>query len=322
MVAAPPCRTFSLARTMPGGPPPVRDRQFPAGMSPEAYAIDNFSATDIAKVFRDNVLVERTAEACEILASQDIGFVIEQPWPWKKNVPVMGERGDLSDIEEVVVTDLLSAPRAQLSAAPSTAQLSSCTTLRAIRKAIDEMTVTDQERYNRTCREGDRFQNGISEMLGLNIAGGISKVSRLNPHLFPMIMAWLRDQEEYAYFQVTSVHVNRNLLAQPHRDTANEGDSLLVVFGEFLGGELLLWQDDDGSLPIDVLVERQKPAKQDAKSIVRFNGCQAHATEAFIGVRYSLVFFVVKGAANASGAVQRQLVSEGALCNQWVVQAA
>ena len=72
--------------------------------------------------------------------------------------------------------------------------------LNEIQAAIDNMLVTSQVRYNKTCRPEDRFRNGISEMLGLNVGAEVSKATKLNGNLFSMIMQWFRAQPGCEYF--------------------------------------------------------------------------------------------------------------------------
>lgn len=62
----------------------MRDRQHPSGLSQEEYLGAGFALPDVNKVLSDNVLAERTAEAGMILASQDIGFAVEQPFLGRK----------------------------------------------------------------------------------------------------------------------------------------------------------------------------------------------------------------------------------------------
>ena len=69
-------------------------------------------------------------------------------------------------------------------------------------------------------------------------------------------------------------------------------------------------------------MEQSKPDKIDVRLPQQFDGMQVHCTEPFIGMRYSLVFFTVRGAENASKAAQSELVHKGALCDSWQVQAA
>ena len=322
LFAAPPCRTFSVARARPNGPPVLRDRQAPEGLSLQDYKLAGINDAEASKVLCDNMLSQRTADACQIMANLSRPFAVEQPWPWKEDtaiviLPVADNTPDASgpitpDVHVVESDEDEEVPRDGL-----------ChISLKEMQTEIDNMFVTSQERYNKTCRPEDRFNNGISEMLGLNVRAEVSRATKLNGNLFSMIMQWFRAQPGCEYFPVTSVQVNKNLLCQPHRDRANEGPSMIVVFGQFLGGAVLLWPNDDGRRPVNVIVEQGEPEQHLAATPMQFDGRLVHGTDSFIGVRYSLVFFSVLGAAAASRQTQSQLVREGALCDAWQVQAA
>ena len=64
------------------------------------------SKTEFDKVVYDNVLAQRTAEAAEILASQDRGFAVEQPWPWKEDAQLLGGPGNLVELDGDVGADI------------------------------------------------------------------------------------------------------------------------------------------------------------------------------------------------------------------------
>ena len=77
-------------------------------------------------------------------------------------------------------------------------------------------------------------------------------------------------------FKFTSVYVNRNTVCKQHLDSRNVGESLLVGFGDYTGGETFLLE-----LQFDI-----------SKKSLIFNGSKIpHGSEPFIGTRYSLVFF-------------------------------
>ena len=82
LFAGPPCRTFSLARLVRPGPPPLRDRQHPYGF-PKSQAKDRgITPGDLEKLRLDNLLAVRTGEACNIMVDLGLGFVVEQPALW------------------------------------------------------------------------------------------------------------------------------------------------------------------------------------------------------------------------------------------------
>lgn len=78
----------------------------------------------------------------------------------------------------------------------------------------------------------------------------------------------------------TSITVNANFAASPHRDKGNEGHSYLVSFGDFQEGELELHEPDlSGTVQI-----RHSPILLDGARII-------HSVRPFKGNRYSLVYY-------------------------------
>ena len=99
-----------------------------------------------------------------------------------------------------------------------------------------------------------------------------------------------------------------------HRDSNNVGPSLTKAFcshvfsffistiahkyvrkafGDFQGGALRYWGEDDGSLTLEEL-ERQSSAMvlETDKALCLFDGRRAHSVAPYVGgERYSLVFF-------------------------------
>ena len=51
-----------------------------------------------------------------------------------------------------------------------------------------------------------------------------------------------------------------------------------------------------------------------------FDGRCMHATQAFLGERYSLVFFLICGADKVPEKLQKELVAQGASCKLWQFQ--
>lgn len=84
---------------------------------------------------------------------------------------------------------------------------------------------------------------------------------------------------EFYKFPHTSIQVNKNLTCPPHKDRSNVGDSLLVSFGQYTGGEIVI----DGVT---------KSAYHNPQI---FNGHNlTHYNLPHIGTKYSLVFFSIK----------------------------
>jgi len=83
----------------------------------------------------------------------------------------------------------------------------------------------------------------------------------------------------------TSITVNDNYSAGPHRDRGNVGPSFLVGFGDYKGGELQLLEGDlSGNYDI-----RHKPLVTDFSTTL-------HAVKPWEGSRYSQVFYQLAAA--------------------------
>jgi hypothetical protein len=85
----------------------------------------------------------------------------------------------------------------------------------------------------------------------------------------------------------TSITINDNYSAAPHRDRGNVGQSYLVGFGNYEQGELKIHEEDlSGCHDI-----RHNPIVTDFSKVL-------HSVESWKGRRYSLVFYTAKGSDN------------------------
>jgi len=85
----------------------------------------------------------------------------------------------------------------------------------------------------------------------------------------------------FPHFDYQQVQMNKNFKINPHKDSLNCGESVLVSFGNYNGG-LTCVERQDGT------VDKYDPRD----SAVIFNGSKyTHWVEPFEGTRYSLVFF-------------------------------
>jgi hypothetical protein len=112
---------------------------------------------------------------------------------------------------------------------------------------------------------------------------GIETESRFNkkyPDVFQTLMElslYCTDED----FITTSICLNHNLKCLPHYDGRNVGDSWIVGLGDYSGGELIIYDEDDNKTLIDI---KYKP--------YCFNGAKIkHSTNEFTGTRYSVIFF-------------------------------
>lgn len=102
--------------------------------------------------------------------------------------------------------------------------------------------------------------------------------------LRPKLLYHLQEfAERYVKIPWTSITVNQNYTCGKHRDKGNYGESFLVAFGDYQGGDLLIHEGDlSGSHDI-----RYKPIQTDFSKVL-------HSVEPFTGERYSLVFYTLK----------------------------
>lgn len=104
-----------------------------------------------------------------------------------------------------------------------------------------------------------------------------SRLNWMRPYLYKLLL-------EFAAAHVTipwtSITVNQNYKAAAHRDKGNKGESYLVAFGDYTGGELKI---SEGPLTGSHDV-KHKPL------ITDFSKC-LHEVQDFTGDRYSLVFY-------------------------------
>jgi hypothetical protein len=77
--------------------------------------------------------------------------------------------------------------------------------------------------------------------------------------------------------QYTSIQINKNLVCPKHKDKHNVGDSYIISFGNYTGGELVI-----EGIPYDT-----------RKGLI-FNGYEKeHWNNPIIGNKYSVIFFSI-----------------------------
>ena len=109
----------------------------------------------------------------------------------------------------------------------------------------------------------------------------MTKVKEENPDLKDYFIEF-RDWH-FPDFNFNSVHINLNYIIPPHFDSKNTGDSVLVTFGDYKGGETCLYNEKNRQ------IEKHNP--RDMPLI--FNGSEVlhWVVPKTGGNRYSLVFF-------------------------------
>jgi len=151
---------------------------------------------------------------------------------------------------------------------------------------------------NRTNVLPEGVDNVYSDTLGLtrdrrgNI--GLDAYTRERPTVFRFLCEWLRQRRpvELSHdFPFTSISLNYNYAARLHRDGNNAGVSLTRSFGDFKGGQLSYWPNDNKTTSLEQLRERDSVKIDTLANYALFDGCRGHRVEPFVGERYSLVFF-------------------------------
>jgi hypothetical protein len=130
----------------------------------------------------------------------------------------------------------------------------------------------------------------------------------------PRIIAkWLRDRStpEMAGFGWTSLNLNCNYAAALHRDKNNFGPSMIKGFGDFQGGELCYFPEDDKKVQLELLPDNQKVCLQIRDGLAMFNGNCGHYVQDFKGERFSVVYFTLGCHAKLSAKVRGQLEEIG-----------
>ena len=98
----------------------------------------------------------------------------------------------------------------------------------------------------------------------------------------------------------TSVNLNKDYAAARHRDSNNDGPSLVRAVGPFTGGELLYWPKDPLRMKMSDLDIAHAVECNVSHDFVLISGKCAHEVKPSQGSRYSLVFFTVDGYAGVT----------------------
>jgi len=114
------------------------------------------------------------------------------------------------------------------------------------------------------------------------------------PHVCRILTQYLKGFHEPLVhnFAYTSININKNYAGRLHRDSSNVGPSIIKAFGQFTGGCLNYWPNDDRSFTDLEMLPKSDAVKVDlSKNIAMFDGRRGHAVDPFNGERYTLVYF-------------------------------
>ena len=102
-------------------------------------------------------------------------------------------------------------------------------------------------------------------------------------HVYAAAKALIREHDPA--FEYTTIQVNKNTRTAKHVDAYNVGVSKMIGLGDYLGGDLLIY-DEDGRSPTAFPTRGQW---------ITFDGsAHPHETAEFEGERYTLVYFSIR----------------------------
>ena len=126
----------------------------------------------------------------------------------------------------------------------------------------------------------------------------LSGPTRAYPQVVRLVNRWMKGNVNSAIdFCFTSISVNMDYAAKLHRDSNNCGPSVCKAVGDFEGGRLGYFADDDNTMELPKLKadHKEEAVYLDVKSDFQlFDGNRAHWVEPFDGKRLSFVFFSVR----------------------------
>lgn len=106
-------------------------------------------------------------------------------------------------------------------------------------------------------------------------------------YLYKLLMDFA---DKYVTIPYTSITLNQNYRADRHYDKGNVGESLVVAFGDYEGGELDIHEP---SYPGSLVAVNSVAHDIKHKSIIGDFSKILHSVKMFIGNRYSLVFYTL-----------------------------
>ena len=122
----------------------------------------------------------------------------------------------------------------------------------------------------------------------------LTRPTREHPDFMRLLCTWIRSTRPFPdAFPFTSISLNSQYGAKAHRDGNNAGPSLTRSLGNFVGGALKYWDNDDGLQAIAALPAQAAQILDTRSGFCLFDGKRCHAVSDFVGERFSLVFFSI-----------------------------
>jgi hypothetical protein len=156
-----------------------------------------------------------------------------------------------------------------------------------LHELLSKITIPKMSKNNRMNFDESRYAcHGIVRQRKTGIVT-LSAASRRHPEIWQEIqrIGSLLKGRDGGPFIFSSVHLNNNVTAGKHTDRNNIGDSILVGFGDYEGGQICLETGETEDI-------RHRPVCFNGSHIIHWN------TPITSGSKYSLVFYVHKSAFN------------------------
>jgi len=158
-----------------------------------------------------------------------------------------------------------------------------------------------------------------SETIGLLHCSGGRLIATLHTRAYPKVLSllcqWLKDDQQDGPakdFPFTSIIINSSYSAKRHRDHLNDGPSCIRAFGDFEGGNLRYWPDDNKHTNIESLRDEDAEVLDVRNSTILMDGNRAHTVEEYTGdERFSLVYFTAAHFQKTTDDVREQLMQVG-----------
>ena len=83
---------------------------------------------------------------------------------------------------------------------------------------------------------------------------------------------WAKYPKEMAGHSFTSITVNSDFSAKIHRDRNNAGLSLITAIGNYTGGNLLYWEDDNMTMSLEEVSQHEPRAIDLRDHLALING--------------------------------------------------
>ena len=112
----------------------------------------------------------------------------------------------------------------------------------------------------------------------------VSKPSKVKKHQFLMQLASMYIKEYDPNFKYTSIQFSKCMKTPKHKDRNNVGNSMIIAFGDYTGGGLIMYDEDGNEYTHNIY---HKPLVFNANE-------NYHRTEDFVGTRFTITFFKIK----------------------------